>query len=141
VVVYGQSLGGTVATQVALQRQVAGVVLESSFTSAQAMARRVVPFLPLWLLMTYRYDNVGRVQQIECPKLIVHAPQDETVPFAQGQLLFEKAREPKRFYPVTKAMHNDVVETGGKSYLIVLEEFIDSCAQGAFTTLGSSNVR
>ena len=133
VVVFGQSIGGTVATQVALKRQVTGIVLESGFTSAQAMARRVVPFLPLWLLMTYHFDNLDRVRHIECPKLFVHGQKDETVPFPQGKALFDNAREPKRFYPIAGASHNDVVEVGGKAYLDFLQEFIDSCAGGGLS--------
>ena len=130
IVVYGQSIGGTVATKVAVERPVAGMVLESGFTSAQAMARQVIPFLPLWLLMTYHYDNLGRVQRIECPKLFVHGQRDDTVPFAQAKILFDKAKDPKQFYPISGAGHNDVVDVGGNGYLDVLQEFIDLSVQG-----------
>ncbi len=130
VIAYGQSLGGTVATKVAAERPVGGMVLESTFTSADAMARRVIPVLPLWLLMTYKFDNIGRVGRIACPKLIVHGNNDETVPFTQGEKLFAAAAEPKRFYPVNKATHNDIFETGGITYLESLQEFIDSCLTG-----------
>lgn len=132
VIAYGQSIGGTVATQVALKHQIAGLVLESSFTSAKAMARRVIPYLPLWYLMTYRFDNLGRIGKINCPKLIVHGQKDETVPYKQGQLLFARAKEPKRFYAIEGAMHNDVLEAGGREYLDYLQEFIDSCLGGDF---------
>lgn len=127
VVVYGQSLGGTVATYVAHHKPVAGIILEASFTRAEAMARRVIPYLPLWLLMTYRFDNLGRIQTITCPKLIVQGQQDETIPLAHGQQLFAAASEPKRCYFIPGAFHNDVVEKGGAAYREVLEGFIDSC--------------
>ena len=132
VIVYGQSMGGTVATQIALKRETAGLVLESSFTSAQAMARRVIPYLPLWYLMTYRFDNLGRIGKITCPKLVVHGQKDETVPYKQGQLLFSRAKEPKRFYTIERAMHNDVLEAGGSDYLDYFREFVDSCLSGDF---------
>ena len=138
VVAYGQSIGGAVAAQVCLQRKTAGLVLESSFTSAEAMARRVISYLPLWLLMTYRFDNLGHVRRIECPKLIVHGEKDETIPFAHGEALFRAAKEPKRFYPIPGAMHNDILQAGGAAYLDFLQGFIDSCARGDFAVVGSA---
>jgi len=127
VIAYGQSIGGCVAAHVTRHRETAGLVLESSFTSAKAMAQRVIPYLPLWMLMTYRFDNLSYVRQIKSPKLIVHGQQDETVPFAHGEALFRAAREPKRFYPIPGAMHNDVLQAGGAAYLDFLQGFIDSC--------------
>jgi len=138
IVVYGQSIGGTVATHIAFHRSTAGMVLESSFTTAQDMAKRVIPILPLWLLMTYRFDNLGRVSKIECPKLFVHGKRDQTVPFAHGERLFNNAREPKRFYPIFGAMHNDILESGGADYLDFLQEFIDSCVGDGFMGVDSS---
>jgi pimeloyl-ACP methyl ester carboxylesterase len=131
VVVYGQSIGGTVAAQIAHRRDVAGLVIESGFTSAASMAKQVVPYLPLWLLMTYRFDNIGTIPKIGCPKLIVHGRRDETVPFSHGEALYAAAKEPKRFYAIEGAMHNDILETGGVEYLNYLQEFLDSCTQGA----------
>lgn len=136
IIVYGQSIGGCVAAHVSCHRQTAGLVLESSFTSAKAMAQRVIPYLPLWMLMTYSFDNLSRVQEITSPKLIVHGQQDETVPFAHGEALFKAAREPKRFYPIPGAMHNDILQAGGAAYLDFLQEFIDSCVGRGFTSTG-----
>lgn len=130
VVVYGQSIGGTVAARIAHRRDVAGLVIESSFTSAAGMARQVIPYLPLWFLMTYRFDNIGTMPKINCPKLIVHGRRDETVPFAHGEALYAAAKEPRRFYAIEGAMHNDILETGGAEYLNYLSEFIDACARG-----------
>lgn len=129
-IVYGQSIGGTVAAQIARRREVAGLVIEASMTSAADMARQIIPYLPLWLLMTYRFDNVGTITKVTCPKLIVHGRRDETIPFSHGQALFAAAAEPKRFYPIKNAMHNDILEVGGMDYLNYLQQFIDSCAAG-----------
>jgi len=130
VIAYGQSLGGAVAAQIALRRDVAALVIESSFTSGADMAKRVIPFLPLWLLMTYRFDNIHAVAKIKCPKLIVHGLRDETVPFEQGQALFAAACEPKRFYAIPGGMHNNILDAGGAPYLDYLQEFIDSSVSG-----------
>ncbi len=130
IVAYGQSIGGTVATHLAAQNDLAGVVLESAFISADAMARRIIPYLPLWWFMTYRFDNLTRIKKARCPVLIVHGQQDETVPFRDGQALFRAAPEPKRFYAVARAAHNNIFEAGGAPYREYLLNFIQACRQG-----------
>jgi fermentation-respiration switch protein FrsA (DUF1100 family) len=124
IVPFGSSLGAAVAVELSLQRKVQGLILESPFTSIRAMARIAVPWLPVGWLITTRYDNLSKVGQMKIPILIFHGDRDETVPFAQGRMLFEAAQGPKRFYTITGAGHNNTDLIGGPPYLQALSEFI-----------------
>jgi fermentation-respiration switch protein FrsA (DUF1100 family) len=124
IVSFGSSLGAAVAVELSLQRKVQGVILESPFASIREMARVAVPWLPVGWLITTRYDNLSKIGRLKIPILILHGNQDETVPFEQGRKLFEAAREPKRFYTIAGAGHNNTDLVGGPPYLQAISEFI-----------------
>jgi hypothetical protein len=86
-----------VAVEEALRRPPAALVVDSSFTSVPAMASRYYPWLPVRLLLRFRYDSLARMPAIKCPVLVLHSPQDDVVPFAMGRQLFAAAPEPKAF--------------------------------------------
>ncbi|WP_460194174.1 alpha/beta hydrolase [Thermosynechococcus sp. FA-CM-4201] len=117
VILYGRSLGGGVATELATQVAIAGLVLESTFTS---IFRVVVPF-PLFPFD--RFINRDKLPQVKVPLLILHGTADSIVPFRHGQHLFAIAREPKFSLWVEGADHNDVVEVAGDRLRTALEEF------------------
>lgn len=106
ILLHGQSLGGAVAARLAVEKQVRGLILESTFTSVPDMARALYPGLPLYRLVTTRFDTLGRVAQLGLPKLIAHSPDDEVVPFAMGRRLFAAAAPPKQFVALAGG-HND----------------------------------
>jgi len=97
VIYLGESLGGAVAVEAATRRPPAGLVLESTFTSVAAMARRYYPWLPVRLLVTIRYDSLSRIRGVRCPVLVLHSPDDDLVPYEMGRELFAAAPEPKAF--------------------------------------------
>jgi fermentation-respiration switch protein FrsA (DUF1100 family) len=66
---------------------------------------------------------------VHVPILIVHGTRDDVVPFAMGEQLFAAAPEPKRFYPIGGAGHNNLLEAGGEEYLDCLRRFIAECAR------------
>lgn len=121
--VYGESLGSAVAVELARRRPVAGVILESPFTSVLDMAEEVLPWYPARFLSTFRYDSAAKIADIRAPLLILHSPQDETVPYRMGRKLFELAREPKQFVDL-KGGHNDGYEQAGEAYLKAVEAFL-----------------
>jgi fermentation-respiration switch protein FrsA (DUF1100 family) len=94
---YGESLGGAVAVEAASRQQPAGLILESTFTSVPAMAKLYYPWLPTGLFLKIRFDSLARIRAINCPKLILHSPDDDIVPYAMGRELFAAASEPKTF--------------------------------------------
>jgi hypothetical protein len=127
-VIFGRSLGSAVALHTALNRPCAGLVLESAFTSAPAMARELIPVLPVWLLMRSSFNNLNAITELDVPVLIAHGDQDDLVPFEHGRALFEAASEPKRFLRIEGAGHNDTYLVGGDSYFKTLQEFCEKVA-------------
>lgn len=123
-VLFGESLGSAVATQLATEVASRALVLESPFTSVPDMARAVYPFLPLWPFVRTRYDTLSKVPALRVPLLILHGERDEVVPFAQGRRVFEAAPEPKRFFAIPGAGHNDTYVVGGDAYWRALSDFM-----------------
>ncbi|HPW55000.1 MAG: alpha/beta hydrolase [Thermoanaerobaculaceae bacterium] len=121
VVVYGKSLGGGVATRLASDVHPAGLVLQSTFTSIPDLAAHHYPFVPRLFVRT-QMDSLSRIASVGCPVLIIHSRADEVVPFAQGERLYAAAREPKRFFAVELAGHNDTFDAGGEALLAALVE-------------------
>jgi fermentation-respiration switch protein FrsA (DUF1100 family) len=106
ILVYGESLGGAVAIELAQRRRVDALVVESAFASLGRMGAELYPWLPARLLARGRYDNAAKIGALACPLLLIHSPDDEIVPFAHGRALFEAATEPKEFL-TTAGGHND----------------------------------
>lgn len=127
IVVMGESLGGAVAIQLATEVQPAGLIVQSSFTSIGDMAQRVIPFVPRFLLRT-KMNSLERIARVECPKLFIHSRTDEIVPFEMGRRLFDAASEPKQFYIIERASHNETDIIGGAEYFDRINTFIQSCA-------------
>ncbi len=127
IVLFGRSLGVGVAAEMATRHPVRCVILESGFTSVIAMARATQPN---WLVQVLtpmidaRYDTLSKMGLIDSPVMVVHGEQDDIVPFTMAHELYEAASEPKRFYAVRGAMHNDVYERGGTAYFQALNDFI-----------------
>jgi hypothetical protein len=88
------------------------------------MAKEVMPLLPLWLVIRSRFPNLESIAKVRAPKLVIHGPDDEMIPFWMGRKLFEAAPEPKEFYEVKGARHNDVYQVGGEEYLQRLGAFL-----------------
>ena len=124
IVLFGESLGCAVSIQLALDRAVRGVILEAPFSSVRAMAKLVLPWLPVGPLLRTRYDNLGKIGRLAVPLFIAHGSEDEVIPQAQGTALFAAAKEPKRFLSVPGAHHNDVPWVGGAAYLAALNDFL-----------------
>jgi len=106
IVGFGESLGGAVSIYLASQRRCAGVAVVSTFTTLRDVARS--HFGPLAALAGGRFDSQRRVETLRVPLFIAHGEQDEIVPFVLGEELYAKAREPKQFFRVPWAHHNDI---------------------------------
>lgn len=126
IVIFGKSLGGGPATDLAARVPCAGLILQSTFTSIPDMAKGMFPFsLVAWAART-KFDNLSKIGNVRVPKLHIHSPADEVVPFKLGRKLFEAAPEPKQFYEVPGAGHNETYIVGGASYFSRVAEFVSS---------------
>jgi hypothetical protein len=119
IVLWGRSIGGAVAVHLAAGRAaVAGVVLESPFTSARELMREggttTFVFYLLSFLSSYRFDLAGKIERVSAPVLIVHGTDDEVVPFALGRRLFERAPGRKEFAAIEGGGHNDLMALHGE---------------------------
>jgi fermentation-respiration switch protein FrsA (DUF1100 family) len=121
--VYGRSLGSAVATHVAATHQVAGLILESPFTSARAMAARHYKIFPRGLVRL-RLDNLERIKQIRCPTLILHGNADALGPIEMGKELGAAAGGPIDFVIIDGSGHNETYDLGGTTYREKLAAFV-----------------
>jgi len=123
IVVFGRSLGGSIAAWLAAQYQPGAVILESTFTSIPDMAAKLYPLLPLRWLSLFQYASLEKMPSIESPLWLGHSPEDELIPYAQGQRLFEAARHPKQFFEM-KGSHGNGFLISGHPYRESLDEFL-----------------
>jgi len=127
IVVFGRSLGGAVAVDLAADRDLAGVILESTFPSMRAVARSLFGSL-LAGLAADKFDSLRKIPQLRAPLLFFHGDRDEIIDFELGRQLFEAAPEPKAFESIRGAGHNDTVEVGGRPYFARIGRFLDEVA-------------
>ena len=130
IIMFGRSLGGPVAAEVALRRSAAGLILEGSFPSIQAMADQHYLGLPANWFVRVEFNLADKLARLTLPLLVIHGEHDSIVPVALGRKVFEAAREPKRWYAVPGADHNDVPYVGGQAYYRVILEFIRDVIPG-----------
>jgi uncharacterized protein len=126
---YGQSLGASLAIQMALESPPAGLVVESAFTSFPDMARRMSPiFYRLfgWCCKIDSFDNVHKLGKIRSPLLIIHGDEDNLTPLEMARRLFANANEPKALYVMHGGGHCDAVHSGGEGYLEIWRSFLQT---------------
>lgn len=124
IIIFGRSLGAAVAAEVAANREAAGVILESPFPSVASVARKLFGGLPMHQLLKARFDLMERLPKIRKPILILHGDKDTVIPYELGKKVYEGALEPKTFYTIAGADHNDTYIAGGEEYFKTLQKFM-----------------
>jgi hypothetical protein len=127
VVLFGRSLGGAVAVDLAQDHELAGVILESTFSSLADAAARIFGSLGARLVRG-RFESSEKIVRARAPRLVFHGDRDEIVAFELGRQLFEAAPEPKAFETLRGAGHNDTVQVGGAPYFARIRRFLDEVA-------------
>ena len=112
IVLYGESLGTGVATQVCQQREAEGLVLESPFTSVVDVGKLAWPLLPLKHIMVDQYRTIDRIGSVDVPLFIIHGGRDAVIPLDMARRIFHAANDPKTLTVVPRAGHNDLFEQG-----------------------------
>lgn len=125
IVVFGRSLGGSIAAQLAGKTSVRGLWLESAFTSYADMAAHHYPYFPVRRLCRYTYDTLAYLRNVRCPVIVIHSLDDEIVPFAMGRRLYEAAGEPKQFVQITGSHNEGFVESGNR-YIAPISNWLES---------------
>lgn len=111
IILFGESLGGPIAAELALREPVGGLVLLSTFTSIADVGAELLWWLPVRWLNTIKYDTVAKLPRVKVPVLVMHSRDDRLVRFHHAQKNFAVANEPKLFYEIA----------GGHNYTLALE--------------------
>lgn len=122
-VIFGRSLGGTVAAKLASEVRPSAVIIESSFGSTRDVASELFPLLSHLTYLRYRFDADKAVRQIQSPVLVLHSPDDDVIPYHLGEKLFQVANEPKRFHQL-KGNHNTGFLQSQPGYEQAIQEFL-----------------
>jgi fermentation-respiration switch protein FrsA (DUF1100 family) len=130
IVAMGWSLGGAVAIDLASRREVAGLVVWSTFTTMLDMAELRYPWLPSRWLLRHRFESLGKIARVRVPALIVHGTDDELIPPSMSDRLAEAAGGPVTRMDLPGAGHDDVFETGGSRLLGAVGAFLDGLRAG-----------
>ncbi len=98
IIIYGESLGTGVATEIAKNNNFAGLVLETPFTSMIEAAKNFYPYIPVRILLRDKYENDKKIKNINIPVFVMHGEADQIVPFWMGKKIYEMANQPKYSY-------------------------------------------
>ena len=114
-VVFGRSLGGAVAVDLASKVTARGLILESTLSSSRDFAHLVLPVLSRLIYMRFDFASVAKMPKVKAPVLVLHSPDDEIMPFELGERVFKAANEPKSFVRM-RGGHNDGVHLSQPEY-------------------------
>ncbi len=122
IVLYGESLGTSLAVHLAANHKVGGVILEGAFSSGRDMAKIIYPFIP-GIFLPNIFKNSEQIIKVKEPKLFIHSKVDEIVPLALARKLYNLAPEPKEFIEIIGG-HNTAYIDAEEEYLASLVDFL-----------------
>jgi len=135
IVPLGLSLGGGAAFYLAATRpEIPCVATIAAFTSVEAMARRLFPFLPVGMMLKHHFDNESNCRKFGKPVFLAHGTRDSIIPFAMSQKLAAAAAAGGAKvikYDVPDADHNDIYDIGGAALLDAITRFVNEHAANA----------
>lgn len=131
IVLFGYSLGGAVAIDLAAHRPAAGAVVVNTFTSAREMAARQYPFVPVSLLLRHRFESEQKVRRVRCPLLVCTGMRDDYTPTTMSDRLAAAASGPVERLRIYRAGHSDFFGAGGQAAVSGIRRFLDRIARAA----------
>jgi len=123
IIIYGESLGTGIATEIAQNNNFAGLILETPFTSMIEAAKNFYPYIPVSLILKDKYKNNLKIKNVNIPVLVMHGETDQIVPFWMGEKIYEIANQPKYSY-FTK--YDDHMMEFDENLVLALKAFIKS---------------
>jgi fermentation-respiration switch protein FrsA (DUF1100 family) len=129
IVFFGESLGASVAVQLAVERPPQALILRSPFTSLSDIGQHHYPFLPARWLLRDRYPSIDLIASLRTPLLVIVAADDRVVPAEMSEELYEAAPEPKWLATIEGADHNDVSVLAGPPMITAVTKFLEGVRQ------------
>ncbi len=123
IILFGRSLGGAVAAELAAEVQPGGVILESTFSSAREVAKVIFPVLSRLIVLRYDFNTAAHIRKVNSPVLVLHSPGDEIIPLPLGERVFQAANAPKSFVKM-RGGHNNGFLVSQPDYEQALDAFV-----------------
>lgn len=133
IILFGRSLGGVVAAELAAESQPAGLIIESTFSSARDVANVIFPVLSWLIFLRYDFNTAAHVARVSCPVLVLHSPDDDIIPFHLGEKVFQAANEPKSFIRM-RGGHNNGFLVSQPDYEQAIGAFVFSEVKNKINT-------
>jgi len=124
IMLFGRSLGGGIASRIAVENKPAALVLMSTFTSLPAIGQEAYPYMPVKLLSRYRYPVLTNLHRVDAPVLVMHGRDDEVIPYHHGEELFTASGRSSQFVQLPGG-HNDALMTGSDIISRAIERLLD----------------
>ncbi|UCD55652.1 MAG: alpha/beta hydrolase [Candidatus Omnitrophota bacterium] len=128
IILYGESIGGAVAVNLAAKNEVGALITEETFTSIKDMIKIYYPLIPHFIISS-KLDSVSKIKNIKSPKLIIHSIDDEIVPFRLGEKLFDAAKPPKKFLKI-RGSHNTCFLDSEEEFTEGIRSFLSEIKYG-----------
>jgi fermentation-respiration switch protein FrsA (DUF1100 family) len=123
IIIFGRSLGGTIAAQLASKVEARALVVESAFTSYVGIGKEYYPYMPVRWFARFDYKTIDYIRDVHCPLMLIYSRNDGVVPYKFGLELYEAANEPKEFIEIFGG-HNDCFIVSGEIYTEVWEKWL-----------------
>ncbi len=108
IIIYGRSIGTGVAVDLASRNASGALILESPFTNLKKLVSGLYPYLLPSLFLKYEFNNIGKINKINTPLLIIHGKRDNVIPFKHGLELYQRYQGEKVFLPIENGQHNNL---------------------------------
>lgn len=123
IVIFGRSLGTTVAIHIAQNREFKNVILVTPLTSGKEMATAMgLGFVKF--IAGSSFNSIDKINNINSDILIIHGDRDELIPYAMGKKLMDTFQGSKQLITVKKGGHNDLQDIDPDLYWNSIKIFI-----------------
>jgi len=123
IIIFGRSLGGTIAAQLASKVKAGALIVESAFTSYVNIGKEYYPYMPVRWFARFDYRTIDYIKEVHCPVMLIYSRNDEIVPYKFGLDIYDVANEPKEFIEIFGS-HNDCFLASGEIYTEVWEKWL-----------------
>ena len=123
IIAVGKSLGGGIASELAIRAEVGALILQSTYTNIADAGADLYPFLPVRWVNTIKYDTFSKLSRIHVPVMVIHSRGDKTIRFRHAERNYAAAHEPKMFWEI-QGGHTGVLDVDRSHYLEGLEKFL-----------------